>query len=107
MGWANWCEGWADYQIDCTTTAVGEVIEEWESEQRLKWASSWKLEALAACHGVVCEGSNLILLGTAPSPSPLATHEALLLGAPCVPTPLNLRPMRPPAPRAVWHTDLP
>ena len=60
MGWANWCEGWADYQIDCTTTAVGEVIEEWESEQRLKWASSWKLEALAACHGVVCEGSNLI-----------------------------------------------
>ena len=49
------CEGWPGYQIDCTTTAVSKVIEEWESEQQLLWPSSWKLEALATCHGIVCE----------------------------------------------------
>ena len=49
------CDGWPGYQIDCTTTAVSNVIEEWESEQQLMWPSSWKLEALATCHGIVCE----------------------------------------------------
>ena len=56
-GWARWCDGWSGYQIDCTTTAVSGVIEEWDTEQQLMWPSSWKLEALATCHEVVCEDS--------------------------------------------------
>ena len=28
---------------------------EWEAQQQLLWPSSWKLAALATCHGIICE----------------------------------------------------
>ena len=48
---------WPGYDIDCASAAASKIFEEWSTEQYMPIVSSWEIEALSACHGIVCEGT--------------------------------------------------